>query len=71
MDAFLIALTQYKLNKLPSKLGDAIRFLELVIELDLVYYGESSAITQEHRRVCFKLKQGDITQAIQGVSRKL
>jgi hypothetical protein len=60
MGAFNIALSQYKLSKLASKLADAIRLLELVIELDLMYYGDNSAVTEEDRKLCLQLKEGYI-----------
>jgi hypothetical protein len=60
MGAFDIALAQYKLSKLTSKLADAIRLLELVIELDLMYYGDNSAVTEEDRKLCLQLKEGYI-----------
>jgi hypothetical protein len=52
MRAFDIAFSQYKLSKLASKLTDAIRLLELVIKLDLMYYGDNSAVTEEDRKLC-------------------
>ena len=39
---------------------DAIRLLELVIELDLIYYGDNSAVTEEDRKLCLQLKEGYI-----------
>jgi hypothetical protein len=51
---------EYKLSKLASKLADAITLLELVIELDLMYYGDNSAVMEEDRRLCLQLKEGYI-----------
>jgi hypothetical protein len=58
MGAFDMALAQYKLSKLVPKRADAIRFLGLVIELDLVYCGDDSAVTEEDRRLCLGFKDG-------------
>jgi hypothetical protein len=57
MGAFDIALAQYRLSSLMSKLADAIRLLELVIELDLMYYGDNSAVTEGDRKLCLQLKK--------------
>ena len=43
---------------LPSQLTGATRLLELVVELDLEFYGDNSVVTEEDRRLCLQLKQG-------------
>ena len=48
----VIALAQHKRTKVPCYLRDAIILLELIIELDLVYYGENSALTKEDKSLC-------------------
>lgn len=58
MGAFDITLAQYKLNVLPAKFTDAVRFLELVIKLDFILYGDNSAVTEADRRLYLRLKQG-------------
>ncbi|EJT69637.1 hypothetical protein GGTG_12521 [Gaeumannomyces tritici R3-111a-1] len=60
LGAFDIALAQYKMRRLRSKLGDAIKLLELVIEADRIYYGDTSAVTQEHEGLYNRLQGGDI-----------
>ena len=47
MGAFGIALAQYKLGKPASKLADAIKLLELVIELDLIYIIVTTALLRK------------------------
>ena len=60
LGALDIAIIQYKLDKLPSKLTEAIEFLELIIELDLMFYGSNSATTDGDRNLCLRLKQGHV-----------
>ena len=60
LDAFDIAILQYKLDKLPSRRTEAIKFLELVIGVDLMYYGRNSATTNRDRNLCLRLKQGHV-----------
>jgi hypothetical protein len=40
------------------KFTDAVRFLELVIKLDFIFYGHNSAVTEDDRRLYLRLKQG-------------
>ena len=56
LEAFDIASVQYKLDKLPSRRTEAIKFLELVIGLDLMYYGRNSATTAKDRNLYLRLK---------------
>lgn len=60
LGAFDIALAQYKMKRLRSKLGDAVKLLELVIEADKIYYGATGAVTQEDKRLYSRLQRGDI-----------
>ena len=60
LEAFAVAIIQYKLDRLPSKLTEAIKFLELVIEQDLMFYGSNSATTAEDRNLYLRLKQGHV-----------
>lgn len=50
------ALAQYRMNKLISKITETIRFLELVIELYLVYNVESSYIAKEDKTLLQRLE---------------
>lgn len=56
MRAIDISLVQYRLTKLPSKLADAIRMLELVIEIEVLFYGENSPVTAMDRKLHLRLK---------------
>lgn len=58
MEAVDIALAQYTMAKVPSKLADATEWLELAIELDLVYHGDNGSLTQEDERLVQRLEQG-------------
>ena len=60
MAACDIALAQYRLGKLPSKLDDAITMLERLVELDVMYEGKNSTAAKEHQRLCLQLKQGNV-----------
>jgi hypothetical protein len=42
--AFNIALAQYKMGPLDSKLADASKFLELTIKFGKIYHGRSSTL---------------------------
>ena len=59
-DAYHVAITQYRYNRLPSKLTEALEFLELVIELDSMFYGSNSIIASEDRSLYLRVKQGPI-----------
>ena len=56
-----IAIIQYRLDRLPSKLTEAIKFLELTIELDLMFYGSNGATTDGDRNLCLRLQQGHVS----------
>ncbi|KXX77141.1 SET domain-containing protein 5 [Madurella mycetomatis] len=58
LGAFDIALAQYKLQQRQPRLRDAIKLLEQVTRLDKIYFGNNSAITQEHQRIYIGLKRG-------------
>lgn len=60
LEALDIAIIQYKLDRLPFKLTEAIEFLELVIQLDLMFYGSNSATTSRDRNLYLRLKHGDV-----------
>ena len=48
------------MNRMPSKLTEALEFLELVIELDSMFFGSNSIIATEDRSLYLRVKQGPI-----------
>ena len=45
---------------MPSKLTEALEFLELVIELDSMFYGSNNSVTNKDRSLYLRIKQGYI-----------
>ncbi len=60
LGAFDIALAQYKMRRLESKLADAVKLWQLVVEADRLYFGDTHAVTREDEEVYEKLQKGDI-----------
>lgn len=62
MLAFDIAIAQYKLTAVPSKLVDAIQFLELAREFEILFCCEESETQKESGRLLLQLTQGCIPE---------
>ena len=60
MAAADIAVAQYKVGGGEEKLEEAVGMVERVVELDVLYEGENSAVAEEHRGMLVELREGRI-----------
>ncbi|KAH6847124.1 hypothetical protein B0I37DRAFT_430410 [Chaetomium sp. MPI-CAGE-AT-0009] len=63
LGALDIALARYRMRQLRSDLEDALKSLELAIETERIYYGETHVVTRQHEALYDRLQRGDISGA--------